>query len=57
MEISITKNVNVFFEHYPEIDAKYFKEGLIISNGVVLGEYDFDDMYGDWCRDTDAEED
>lgn len=49
MEIARKKDVKVFFEHYPDIDPKYFEEGLIEYQGKKLGEYDFDDLFMDWC--------
>lgn len=49
MEIARTKDVNVFFEHYPDIPTEYFEEGLIRHKGKILGEYDFDDLFMEWC--------
>lgn len=49
MEIARTKDVNVFFEHYPDIPPEYFEEGLIRHKGKILGEYDFDDLFMEWC--------
>ena len=55
MEISRKKDVRIFLEHYMDISTVYFKEGLVRKDGVVLGEYDYDDAYGDWVRYMDYE--
>lgn len=52
MDIAREKEVNIFLEHYMDIPTEYFEEGLIMKDGVVLGEYDYDDAYSDWCKST-----
>lgn len=49
-EIAREREVNLFYEHYPYIDSKYFEDGLVCHNGKPVTEYEFDDMYSDWCE-------
>lgn len=48
MEMARNKDISLFFEHYPEIESKYFEEGLVAMNDKILSEYDFEDAYCDW---------
>lgn len=57
MEIARNKEVNIFLEHYMDIPNEYFEEGLVRKDGIILGEYDFDDAYGDWCEYMDKKYD
>lgn len=50
MEIAKERDVTIFLEHYMDIPVSYFEEGLICMNGKVLGEYDYDDAFDDWCE-------
>lgn len=55
MEIARRKEVRIFLEHYMDIPKKYFEEGLIYHDGKCLGEYDYDDLFDDWCASMEEE--
>lgn len=58
VEIARKKEVYIFLEHYMEIPTEYFDEGVIRAyNGPVLGEYDYDDLFSDWCVEQDERDD
>ena len=57
IEIAKQKNVNIFLEHYMDFPEEYFDLGIIICKGKVLGQYDYDDAFSDWCNEEDARED
>lgn len=56
IEIAREKDVYIFLEHYMDIPKEYFEEGIILDMHTkeVLGEYDYDDRFSDWCRWTDS---
>lgn len=52
MEIAKKRDITIMLEHYMEFASEYFEEGLIMFQGKVLGEYDYDDAYSDWCAEA-----
>lgn len=56
-ELARTRDFTLCFEHYPDIPNWCFKEGLFVHDGVVLGEYDFDDVYSNWIGEQMREAD
>ena len=55
MEIARHKDVNIFLEHFMDIDSKYFEEGLIYKDGVLLSEWDYEDAFCDWCASMEGD--
>lgn len=49
MRIAEVKDVTIVLEHYMDFPEHYFKEGKIMISDKVLGQYDYDDAFSDWC--------
>jgi hypothetical protein len=52
MAIARKRDVNLFYEHFADIESKYFEEGLIYYNGHIVSEYEFEDLYSEWCKEN-----
>lgn len=48
MEIVRKKDVDIFLEHFMDIPSRYFEEGLVRKDGVILSELAYEDAYCDW---------
>jgi hypothetical protein len=49
VRISEQKDVTIVLEHYMDFPEKYFDEGKVSIDGKVLGQFDYDDAYSNWC--------
>lgn len=59
LEMARTRDIKIFLEHYPDVDSKYYEEGLICDeNGKPYTEYEFEDAYMDCLAEShEVEED
>ena len=49
MRIANEHDVTIVLEHYMDFPEKYFREGRIMIDGRLLGQYDYDDAFSAWC--------
>lgn len=49
MRVAAKHDVTIVLEHYMDFPHEYFSRGEIMMNGKLLGQYDYDDAFSDWC--------
>lgn len=52
-EIVKDKDINLFYEHYPDSLDAIIEDGLLCMNGSVVDWETYDDAYTDWCEENE----